>query len=429
MSASGPARADPLDARLARWKTRLSDLPSLVLPTDYPRPADSSKLVEATQSSLLSDRLSLGLARLALYDDSNLENEANGGTGPDNDDDNSLPQPATPFHLLLSAFVVLLHRYTADTDLLVATSSLTSTAGDPLLLRIKADPGDSFWELVRRIQFLESEAETDTVPYEDLVKSLGREEGTGPLFRVRFFDESDRDRAEKRFMEQTSSTSDMTVYIKTSSHDEAYSSSSTPTPTGSASGTTTPSTAVNGPGPGALSTSRASLVPAISIRLHYNSLLFSHSRITQLLEQLSLVLSTVVSRPLTPIGSINLITSMQRTILPDPRADLEWCGWRGAITDIFSANAAKFPDRTCIVESVTPQRNRTFTYQQMDRASNILAHALLGGGVQREDVVTVYSTRNVDLVVAVMGILKAGATFSVIGAFQRDGPGSAHGKR
>lgn len=398
-----------LEARLTRWKTRLSDLPSLALPTDYPRPTDSTKLVEATQSLVLSDRLSLGLARLALYDDSDASAAAGPASDEEEEDGGVLSNPATPFHLLLSAFVVLLHRYTGDQDLLVATSSVTSTSGDPLLLRVKLDPSDPFWALVRRLQFLEQEAENDTVPYEQLVKTLGREEGTGPLFRVRFFDESDRDRAERSFMEQTSSTSDMTIFIKTSQQQPSSSSSDGNTNNGQSQQqrSATPTTP--------LASSRNTLVPNVSMRIHYNSLLFSHARITHVLEQLSLILSTAVAKPLQPIGQINLITSAQKSILPDPRADLEWNGWRGAITDIFSANAKKNPERTCIVESTSQDTARVFTYKQMDEASNVLAHALLANGVEREDVVTVYSTRNVDLVVAVMGILKAGATFSVIG--------------
>lgn len=55
-----------------------------------------------------------------------------------------------------------------------------------------------------------------------------------------------------------------------------------------------------------------------------------------------------------------------------------------------------------------------FTYKQIDEASNILAHHFLAKGVRRGDVVMVYAHRGVDLVVAVMGVLKAGATFSVI---------------
>ncbi|KAK5009698.1 large subunit of alpha-aminoadipate reductase, partial [Elasticomyces elasticus] len=76
---------------------------------------------------------------------------------------------------------------------------------------------------------------------------------------------------------------------------------------------------------------------------------------------------------------------------PDPTCDLHWSDFRGAIHDIFAANAAKHPERSCVVEtasSTSPER--------------------------RGEVVMVYAHRGVDLVVAVMGVLKAGATFSVI---------------
>ena len=101
--------------------------------------------------------------------------------------------------------------------------------------------------------------------------------------------------------------------------------------------------------------------------------------------------------------------------LPDPTSDLDWSGFRGAIHDIFSSNAEKHPDRTCVVETaseLTPQRE--FSYRQINEASNILAHHLIAAGVILGDVVMVYAYRGVDLVVAVMGVLKAGATFSVI---------------
>lgn len=61
------------------------------------------------------------------------------------------------------------------------------------------------------------------------------------------------------------------------------------------------------------------------------------------------------------------------------------------------------------------QNLRSFSYKTIHEASNILAHKLIQGGIERDDVVVLYSYRGVDLVIAVMGVLKAGATFSVIG--------------
>ena len=101
--------------------------------------------------------------------------------------------------------------------------------------------------------------------------------------------------------------------------------------------------------------------------------------------------------------------------LPDPTADLDWSGYRGAIQDIFAANAEKHPDATCVIETeTTTTARRTFSYRVIHEASNFLAHYLISKGVERGDVVMVYAYRGVDLVVAVMGVLKAGGTFSVI---------------
>lgn len=372
-------------------------------------------MVEAVQQSRIDQRTASSLVRLALFD------EQEGEESEEEEDDEPVQlrartissaiaakgvkthlQQPTSFHLLLAAFVVLLHRYTGDTDLIIATSSPSSPS--PLLLRIKLDPADSFWSLVKRIQWVEQEAEDDKISYDELVDGLGRTTDDGeavpavPLFRVRFFDVTDE--TEHSFVQSTSLTSDLTVFV----------TSTTATPTGSTSGTATP-TSRSGP-----------TLPTISLTLSYNALVFSQPRIAYTLDQLLHLVNHASNHPLDAIGSISLLTVKQRKLLPDPKKDLEWTGFRGAITDIFSANAAKFPDRVCIVESTAPTTaggangKRQFTYQQIDEASNVLAHHLVQGGVQREEVVTVYSTRGVDLVVAVMGVLKAGATFSVIGA-------------
>lgn len=106
---------------------------------------------------------------------------------------------------------------------------------------------------------------------------------------------------------------------------------------------------------------------------------------------------------------------VQVTPRPDPTADLQWGGYIGAIHELFAANAVKHPERTCIVETAssnTPERS--FTYAQIHEASNVLAHHFVQHGIERGEVVMVYAHRGVDLVVAVMGVLKAGATFSVI---------------
>lgn len=109
------------------------------------------------------------------------------------------------------------------------------------------------------------------------------------------------------------------------------------------------------------------------------------------------------------------MTEAQRALLPDPTANLNWSKFRGAIHDIFAENAEKHPDRPCVVETKPDSfPHREFTYRQINEASNILAHHLVQSGIQRGEVVMAYAYRGVDLMVAVMGILKAGATFFAI---------------
>jgi L-2-aminoadipate reductase len=146
-----------------------------------------------------------------------------------------------------------------------------------------------------------------------------------------------------------------------------------------------------------------------------NPSLSSKARIATTLTQLFQIIEGASTDLSQPVGAIDLPIPTQRKLFPDPTRDLGWSDFRGAIHDIFSRNAEAHPERPCVVETRaggTPERS--FTYKQIHEASNILGHLLIKSGIQRDDVVMIYSHRGVDLVVAVMGILKAGATFSVL---------------
>lgn len=155
------------------------------------------------------------------------------------------------------------------------------------------------------------------------------------------------------------------------------------------------------------------------IDIHYNSLLFKKARIVAITEQIQTLAANLGQSPVEAlVGAVSLISESEKSVLPDPTRDLHWNGFRGAIHDIFADNADKFPDRTCIVETPsfldTDSTGRSFTYQQINEASNVIAHYLIAQGIKMGDVVMIYAYRGVDFVVAVMGALKAGATFSAI---------------
>ena len=234
------------------------------------------------------------------------------------------------------------------------------------------------------------QAETDAleseVPFEVLLESMQMAavdaESQRPLFRVRFYNETDT--PSQNLLSSTSTTSDLTIFITS---------------------------------PTASTSLRTSFLRDISIRVVYNQILFSPKRIQYILSQITAILDAAAKEAQTkPVGQFPLSDFNQASSsLPDPTSDLHWSQWRGAITDIFALNAKKHPERTCIVESSEQGGQVVFTYQHIHHASNLVAHYLIHKGIQREDVVMIYAYRGVDLVIAIMGVLKAGATFSVIG--------------
>lgn len=294
----------------------------------------------------------------------------------------------TPFHILLAAFSILLHRYTPDPSLVICTS-VSDSPSLPLLLLLDIASEQTFLDILSEVIKKEIDAEKDAVPMDTLLDHIKPE---GPLFRVRFFDST---QAAETSHASTSLHTDLTLVLLSTT-------------------------------PAAGSATRAAPIPnQLQLKLSYNSLLFTSSRIQSLLASLTQLLEVASTSPTsTPLGVLPLRTEAQAAVLPDPKADLDWCGFKGAIPDIFSANARAHPDRACVVESIMeegqnvldgPSRERkTFTYRQIDEASNVLGHALVKGGLERGEVVMVYAARSVELVVCVMGVLKAGGVFSVI---------------
>ncbi|KAL7422467.1 large subunit of alpha-aminoadipate reductase [Cryptotrichosporon argae] len=352
-------------AVLDRWTARLGALPSLALPTDYPRPTPA-KLIESNQTFPLPASLTAPLLRLT-YEYSSIYTSA--------------PLP-TPYHLLLAAFAILTFRYTPDPSMVICTSAPGTT--QPLLLKLDLAPEQTFLDVLHQVVTRETEAAADVVPLSALVAHLQPE---GPLYRVRFLDSTAIAADEGAALH-----TDLTLFLLAAPSDAPA--------------------------------ARAA-IPPLLLRLAYNSLLFTQARIAALFDSLvQLVVSAAAADAVAPLSALALRTPSQATMLPDPAADLDWCGFVGAIPDIFSAHAKANPDRTCVVQCEAadgqgildgPSRGRrVFTYRQIDEASNVLAHALLKNGLRRGEVVMVYAARSVELLVCVMGILKAGCVFSVV---------------
>jgi amino acid adenylation domain-containing protein len=73
---------------------------------------------------------------------------------------------------------------------------------------------------------------------------------------------------------------------------------------------------------------------------------------------------------------------------------------------IFSEQAAKTPQNVAAI-----YEGSRMSYAELERRSNILAHVLVHRGIQPEEFVAVMLDRSLEMIVALLGILKAGAAY------------------
>ena len=126
------------------------------------------------------------------------------------------------------------------------------------------------------------------------------------------------------------------------------------------------------------------------------------------MEQFASLLAQVVDNPELPIGQLSLVTEASRAVLPDPKEALD-DSWEGAIHELLAEQARRSPAKLAIVDP-----EQSWTYADLDRCANQLANCLVASGIQPNDLVAIYAHRSSSLVLALFGILKAGASFLIL---------------
>jgi amino acid adenylation domain-containing protein len=86
------------------------------------------------------------------------------------------------------------------------------------------------------------------------------------------------------------------------------------------------------------------------------------------------------------------------------------------LNDFLRDSADRFPDKVALVCD-----ERQLTYAQIEEQTNRVGNGLLSLGVHRGDRVAVWLPNSVEAVIAIFGILKAGATFTVINPSTKPG--------
>ncbi|WHZ21724.1 MAG: polyketide synthase module [Nitrospira sp.] len=350
-----------LDDSLAYWKNRLgTDVPTLALPTDRPRPPSQSY-----RGALFSFVLPHTLVESLISF--------------------SRRQNVTLFTTMLAAFQVLLSRHSGQEAFAVGTpvANRTHREVEPLIgcfvntlvLRTDLSGDPSFREAVGRARetVLGAQAHQDC-PFEQVVDALQpvRDLSYSPLFQVMFSLDQDHLRAvDVPGIEATR----LKVDLQHSRFD--------------------------------LTLDLTERDGELTGELEYSTDLFDAETITRMARHYRLVLEQVIAAPETRLSDVQLLTEPER---------------RSAVVD-WNATAAAYPHDQCVHQVVDQQAGRTpeavavrgaeqsLTYGELEVRAERVADALVAAGVGPNARVGLCVERSIAMVVGLLGILKAGGAY------------------
>jgi amino acid adenylation domain-containing protein len=349
-----------LDEMLAYWKQTLEGAPAVTeLPTDRPRPAVQTFRGEVERLRVSGDT-ARALKELAQTEGSTL------------------------FMVLLSAFSVLLSRYSRQTDIVVGSPIANRTLSEvedligffvnTLVLRIRLDDEPSFRTLLHRVKesTLGAFAHQD-LPFEKLVEELAPERNLShnPIFQVMFVLQNAESPRPEVSSERTHDVS-----TGTSKFDLSFSFSET---------------------------TDGLLLGAIE----YSSDLFDAATIQRMAAHYIVMLESCVATPDAPVASLPLLTPAERQTLT-----VEWNRTDAAyrrdvcVHELFDEQARRTPDATAVIFG-----ERSLTYGELSSRANRLAHFLRARGAGPDVLVGLCADRTDEMVVAALGILKAGSAY------------------
>ena len=152
------------------------------------------------------------------------------------------------------------------------------------------------------------------------------------------------------------------------------------------------------------------------ISIRYNADLFDAATVSRLFSHMETLLASIVADPTRPISELELLTAEERRkLLVDWNRTQAPFSSDACIHHLFEAQVDKDPGAVALVDLCDPENpGRALTYLELDRRANRVAHRLLRLGVGPETLVGVCLARGADLIVALLGVLKAGSAVVVL---------------
>jgi len=148
----------------------------------------------------------------------------------------------------------------------------------------------------------------------------------------------------------------------------------------------------------------------LELVLVYNTDLYRADTAQRLLDDFTRLLGALDSNSDRTIAEISLLQGQQIAWMPDLRQPLATVASSGPV-ELFLQQASAYPEAIAI-----EGQGHTLTYGELEQRSRSLAAALQDRGLGADDIVSVLALRSADLVVALLGTLRAGAAFNILDA-------------
>ncbi|RKH63065.1 amino acid adenylation domain-containing protein, partial [Corallococcus llansteffanensis] len=356
------ARHDAARAEhLAWWRQRLSGAPrALALPTSAVRPGRRGQH-GALLPVRLPQTLSEGIRQVARA------------------------EAVTPFMVLLAGFQAVLSRWSGQEDVSVGTpvlgrerAGLEGLVGlfiNTLVLRTGLSGDPTFRELLERVRATTLGAFAHQgVPFEEVVEAVRPERDTdrAPLFQVMLVLQPD------------------------------------PLPEPGMPGLTVRTLDVDtGTAKYELTLSLTDTADGYVGSLEFDTACFDPTGAARFAEHLRVLLTTAVAEPTRRLSTLPLLTPAEREqVLVTWNATHQALPPEAGLFQRFEAQAARTPDAVAVVAGGT-----RLTYGELSRRAARLARRLAAEGVGPEQLVGLCTERSVELVVGLLGILRAGGAW------------------
>lgn len=140
--------------------------------------------------------------------------------------------------------------------------------------------------------------------------------------------------------------------------------------------------------------------------LRYRTDLFRRSTVEAMADRLGRLVAAVLAEPDTPLAQISLLAPAD-----EHRLLFEWGEEPRSIPEsdlptMFEERVARAPHSVALIYG-----NEEISYAELNARANRLAHRLLDAGVGPEDLVAVAVPRSVEMVLALLAVLKTGAAY------------------